>query len=49
MQEVALVSQMEANLSALVPMAVGRLQAIGDMVGLEAVDVVSETVRRVAR
>ena len=49
MQEVALVSQMEANLSALVPMAIGRLQAIGGMVILEAVDVVPETVRRVAR
>jgi len=49
MQEVALVSQLEAQLSALVPMATGRLQAIGDMVALEAADVVSQTVRKVSR
>ena len=49
MHEVALVSQLEANLCALVPMAVSRLQAIGDMVALAAAEVVSQTVRRVSR
>jgi hypothetical protein len=49
MQEVALLSQMEANLAALVPMATSRLQAIGDMVALEAADVVASTVRKVSR
>lgn len=49
MQEVALVSQLEAQLSTLVPMATGRLQAIGDMTALEAADIVASTVRRVTR
>jgi hypothetical protein len=49
MQEVALVSQLEAQLSTLVPMATGRLQAIGDMTALEAADIVSQTVRQVTR
>jgi hypothetical protein len=49
MQEVALVSQLEGQLSALVPMATGRLQAIADMTALEAADVVSQTVRQVTR
>ncbi|HKI17146.1 MAG TPA: hypothetical protein VKA15_04675 [Isosphaeraceae bacterium] len=49
MQVVALVSQMEANLAALVPMATSRLQAVGDLVGLEVADVISQTVRRVSR
>lgn len=49
MQEVALTSQLEGQLCALVPMATGRLQAIADMVALEAADVVSQTVRRVSR
>jgi hypothetical protein len=49
MQEVAMVSQLEHQLATLVPMATSRLQAIGDMVALEAADVVSETVRRVSR
>jgi hypothetical protein len=47
--EIALVSQLEAQLSAIVPMATSRLQAIGDMAALETADVVSETVRRVSR
>jgi len=49
MQEVALVSQLEAQLATHVPLATGRLQAIGDMVALEAADVVSQTVRKVSR
>jgi hypothetical protein len=49
MQDVALLSQMEVQLSTLVPMATSRLQAIGDMVTLEATDVVADTVREVTR
>lgn len=47
--EVAMISQLEQQLSTLVPMATSRLQAIGDMVALEAADVVADTVRRVSR
>ena len=47
MHEVAMISQLEQQLATLVPMATGRLQAIGDMVALEAADVVADTVRRV--
>jgi hypothetical protein len=49
MHEVAMISQLEQQLATLVPMATGRLQAIGDMVALEAADVVADTVRRVSR
>jgi hypothetical protein len=49
LQEVALISQLEAQLSMVVPIATSRLQAIGDMVAFEAADVVSQTVRRVSR
>lgn len=49
MQDVALISQLEVQLSSLVPMATSRLQAIGDMVTLEAADVVADTVREVTR
>jgi hypothetical protein len=49
MHEVAMISQLEQQLSTLVPMAAVRLQAIGDMVALEAADVVADTVRRVSR
>jgi DNA-binding ferritin-like protein len=49
MQEVALLSQLEAQLSMVVPMATCRLQALGDIAALEAADVVSQTVRRVSR
>jgi hypothetical protein len=49
MHEVAMISQLEQQLSALVPMATARLQAIGDMVALEAADVVADTVPRVSR
>ena len=47
MQEVAMLSQLEGQLAALVPLATSRLQAIGDMVALEAAEVVADTVRRV--
>ncbi|MGO9560114.1 MAG: hypothetical protein ACLPYW_13655 [Acidimicrobiales bacterium] len=47
MQEIAFVSQVESQLCALVPMAAGRLQAIGDMTALQAAEIVGQTVRRV--
>lgn len=47
MQVVAMTSQMEANLSTLVPAAVSRLQVIGDLISLEVADVISQTVRRI--
>lgn len=49
MQEVAMLSQMEAQLSMLVPLAVSRLQAIGDIAAMSQAEVVSQTVRRVLR
>jgi hypothetical protein len=49
MHEVAMISQLEQQLATLVPMATGRLQAIGDMVALEAADIVADTVRQVSR
>jgi hypothetical protein len=47
MQEVAMLSQLEQQLSALVPMATARLQGLGDLSALAMADVVSDTVRRV--
>jgi len=49
MHEVALISQLEQQLATLVPMATGRLQAIGDMMALDAAEIVSDTVRQVRR
>jgi hypothetical protein len=48
MHEVAMLSQLEVQLSALVPSATPRLQGIGDLTALSMADVVSETVRRVS-
>lgn len=47
LQEVAMLSQLEVQLSALVPGAMPRLQGIGDLTALAMADVVSETLRRV--
>lgn len=47
LQEVAMLSQLEVQLSALVPGAIPRLQGIGDLTALAMADVVSETIRRV--
>jgi hypothetical protein len=47
MHEVTLLSQLEQQLSALVPISTGRLQALGDMAALGMADVVSDTVRKV--
>jgi hypothetical protein len=47
MHEVTMLSQLEVQLSALVPSATPRLQGLGDLTALAMADVVSETVRRV--
>jgi hypothetical protein len=47
MHEVAMVSQLDCQLSALVPAAIPRLQGIGDLTALAMADVVSQTVRKV--
>lgn len=49
MQRVAMVSQMEQQLVSMVPLAASRIQAIGDMVALAAVDIVADTRRQVGR
>lgn len=45
--ETAMLSQLEVQLSSLVPAAAPRLQGIGDLTALAMAEVVSETVRRV--
>ncbi len=47
MHEVTMLSQLEVQLSVLVPAATPRLQGIGDITALALADVVSETVRKV--
>lgn len=47
LHETAMLSQLEVQLSALVPAATARLQGLGDLTALAMADVVSETVRRV--
>jgi hypothetical protein len=47
MHEVAMLSQLEQQLSALVPMATARLQGMGDLSALAMAEVVGETVRKV--
>jgi hypothetical protein len=47
LHEVAMLSQLEVQLSSLVPTAMPRLQGLGDLTALAMADVVSETVRRV--
>jgi hypothetical protein len=47
MHEMTMLSQLEVQLSALVPSATPRLQGIGDITALAMADVVSETVRKV--
>ncbi len=48
MQGVALVSQLEQQLSSAVPLATTRLQAIGDMHALASADVVASAPRRLS-
>lgn len=47
MHEITLLTQLEVQLSSLVPTAIPRLQGIGDLTALSVADVVSETVRKV--
>jgi hypothetical protein len=47
MHEVAMLSQLEVQLGAIVPSATPRLQGIGDITALAMADVVSETIRKV--
>lgn len=49
MQDVALLTQMEQQLTTAVPLAASRLQAIGDMTALGMADVVASTARRLGR
>jgi hypothetical protein len=48
LHEISLLSQLELQLSALVPGATPRLQGIADITALGVADVVSETVRKVS-
>jgi hypothetical protein len=48
-QRVALLTQMEQQLTQLVPLAASRLQAIGDLTALGMADVVATAGRRIAR
>lgn len=47
LHELTMLSQLEVQLSALVPAATPRLQGIGDLTALAMADVVSDTVRKV--
>jgi arginase family enzyme len=47
MNEVAMISQLEQQLSEIVPSSAPRLRAIGDMVALAAAEIVASTVWRV--
>ena len=47
MHEVAMLSQLEVQLSCLVPAATARLQGIGDLTALHMAEVVGQTVRKV--
>lgn len=49
MQSVALLSQLEQQLAQTVPMASGRLAAIGDIAALSMGEVVADTVRCLRR
>ncbi len=46
MQEVTMVSQLEQQLGTLCPMAVSRLQAIGDLTAMAMAEVVVDAARR---
>lgn len=48
LQSVAMVSQLEGQLAAICPMAVGRLQGIADLTALAVAQVVSDAHRRLA-
>lgn len=46
MQDIAMLTQLEQQLAVMVPLASGRLAAIGDMTALALTDVVTDTLRR---
>lgn len=48
MQDVAMVSQLEGQLSTAVPLATSRLQALGDMHALACADIVASLPRRLS-
>lgn len=48
MQDVAMVSQLEGQLSAAVPLGTGRLQALGDMHALACADILASLPRRLS-
>lgn len=47
LQNVGMLTQIEQQLAALVPMASGRLAAIGDMAAVAIAEVVTDTARRI--
>lgn len=47
MQDIARLTQLEQQLVLMVPMASGRLQAIGDLTALAVTEVVTDTLRKV--
>ena len=47
LHDITMLSQLEIQLSAIVPAATPRLQGIGDITALAMADVVSETIRKV--
>jgi hypothetical protein len=48
MQDVAMVSQLEGQLSTAVPLATSRLQALGDMHALACADILASMPRRMS-
>ncbi len=48
MQDVAMVSQLEGQLAALVPLATTRLQALGDVHALDCADILASLPRRMS-
>lgn len=49
LQATALAAQLEQQLSQAVPLAAGRLQAIGDMAALQTIDIVADTAWKLKR
>lgn len=47
MQDIARLTELEQQLVLMVPMASGRLQAIGDLTALAVTEVVNDTLRKV--
>lgn len=49
LRDIAMLSQLKQSLAQTVPLASGRLQAIGDMAALAVSDVVANAARRIGR